>query len=271
MARQGLIVVKMGSGVAPAGLLDEVASIVGRGEEIVLVHGGGLEIDRLCARLGITPRVIHSPDGTRSRRTDAEVLEAVTMALVGSLKPRLVAGLRARGVAAAGLAGADAGIVTAERRPAIRDIDRGRMRLIRDDRSGRITVIDPRPLQALLGAGVVPVVSPPAAGEGDELLNVDADQMAARLAMALGARALVLLTNVPGVLSDPADRGSVIPELSADHPAITGRMRHKVRAATNARNVVERVVIASALVPDPIASALGGTGTVVTTGERASA
>ena len=130
--------------------------------------------------------------------------------------------------------------------------------------------IDPGLLEALLAARFVPVVSPPAAGSGEELLNVDADQMAARLAMALEAQALVLLTDVPGVLDDPADRGSVIGELTEERPDITGRMRHKVRAAIRARNVVDSVVIASGLVADPIRAALSGEGTVVTTAKGAS-
>ncbi|MFD8478583.1 [LysW]-aminoadipate kinase [Kitasatospora sp. NPDC059673] len=264
-----ILVVKLGGGLPADPLLDEIAELTAAATPVVVVHGGGGEADRLAGQLGRPVRTLLSPDGTRSRRTDEDALDVLAMALLGRVKPALVQGLRSRGVLAAGLSGADGGLLTAERRPAVRSVENGRTLLVRDDRSGRITGARPAVLRALLGEGIVPVVSPPAADPSGRLLNVDSDQAAAALAGALGAAALVLLTGVPGVLRDPADPASVIPEIDCAAPTLAeagGRMRHKVRAAARARQAgVRRVVIAAAAVPGPVGAALRGSGTVFTT------
>jgi acetylglutamate/LysW-gamma-L-alpha-aminoadipate kinase len=260
----GVLVVKIGGSARPDRVLDNVATLRAAGTRVVLVHGGGPAADRLAAQLGVSTQVVQSPDGTRSRRTDAAALDAVTMALLGRVKPALVGALRGRGVTAVGLSGADGGLVAAERKQAIRSVENGRIRLIRDDRSGRVTQVRPDLLHAVLAAAAVPVVSPPAASPDGQLLNVDADQLAARIAIAVGADALVLLTDVPGVLRDRTDTGSLIRQLSRQPRGLTGRMRHKVRAAVLAQSAVRHVVIGSAVVERPIDSALAGVGTVVT-------
>lgn len=258
------IVVKVGGGLDPARVLDDVADVAAAGTGVVLVHGGGAEVDRLAGQAGVVPAQIVSVDGTRSRRTDAAALDVLTLALLGRVKPTLVAGLRARGADAVGLSGADGGLVRAERRPAIRSVEDGRTRLIRDDLSGRVTGVRRDLLDTLLDAGIVPVVSPPAAGADGTLLNVDADRVAAEVAVALGADALLLLTDVPGVLADPADPASVITDLDGDMPdAVTGRMRHKLRAATHAAGSVRRVVIGSGHGEAPVRAARDGRGTRV--------
>lgn len=258
-----LVVIKVGGDVNPDLVLDDVAALTAAGLAGIVVHGGGVEADRLARRLGVEMRVIQSPDGTRSRRTDAAALEVLTQALLGVVKPRLVTGLRARGVSSLGLSGADGSLVTAERRRAVRCVDGDRVHLVRDDRSGRVTAINADLLHLLMGAGFVPVVSPPACTTDGDLLNVDADQVAARVASAVGATALVLLTDMPGVLADPDDPETVLHELSEMPASATGRMRHKVRAALAARCEVPAVVIASGLVGRPVEMALSGAGTVI--------
>jgi len=262
------VVVKLGGSVPPDPVLDDVAALVRAGTRVVVVHGGGPHADRLAGRLGVPVRTLDSPDGTRGRRTDPAALEVLTLALLGQVKPALVAALRARGVPAAGLSGADAALVTAERKTALRSVENGRTRIVRDDLSGRISAVEPAALTALLAAGIVPVVSPPAADRSGRLLNVDSDRVAAALALSIGARALVLLTDTPGVLADPADPGTVLPELSGPPPSATGRMRHKIRAALVASARVPHVVIASGLADRPVGKALAGDGTVVTPGGK---
>ncbi|MFF8725816.1 [LysW]-aminoadipate kinase [Streptomyces sp. NPDC015171] len=264
-AADGPLVVKLGGGMDPGPALDDLAALAAHGRGLVVVHGGGAEADRLSAQLGLPVRTVTSPDGTRGRRTDDAALDVLAMALLGRVKPALVHGLRARGVAAAGVSGADGGLLTAERKTALRSVENGRTRLLRDDRSGRVTGVRPGILHALLAQGLVPVVSPPAADATGSLLNVDSDQVAAALAEALPAAALVLLTDAPGVLADPADPGSLIarlpcgPEVPA---AATGRMRHKVRAAARARRAgVGQVVIAHGHTARPVRTALAGGGT----------
>lgn len=267
-ALDGVIVVKISGGVDPGPVLDEVAA---GNRPMVLVHGGGAVADELADQLGVAREVIRSPDGTHSRRTDHTMLAVITLALLGRVKPHLVAGLRARGVRAVGLSGADGGLVTASRKPAIRSVRAGRTVLIRDDQSGRIEHVDPSLVHAVLGRGDVPVVSPPASDVEGNLLNVDADEVAARLAAALDASALVLLTGVCGVLADPADPSSRIPEVGPQHltgDVVRGRMRHKVRAGLRASRTVAQVAIGAAHQRWPIRQTLAGGGTWVREGER---
>lgn len=270
-AAGGVIVVKIGGGADPGPVLDEVAERAAAGLPTVLVHGGGAAADRLADRLGVRREVIESPDGTHSRRTCPAMIAVLTMALLGQVKPQLISGLTARGVRAVGLCGADGALVTASRKTAIRSVREGRTVLIRDDRSGRIEHVDPTLVRLALERGNVPVVSPPAGDAAGNLLNVDADEVAARLAAALDASALVLLTDVAGVLADPGDPSSRIPEVGPHHltgDVVRGRMRHKVRAGLRASRTVALVTIAAAHRERPIRRALAGDGTWVREGGR---
>ena len=199
------------------------------------------------------------------------MLEVITMALLGQVKPELVSGLRARGARAVGLSGADGEMLTAKRKPAIRSVRDGRTVLIRDDLSGQIERVDPTSVRAVLEHGDIPVVSPPASDADGHLLNVDADETAARLAVALDAGALVLLTDVSGVLADPDDPSTRLDEVGQEHLAgdiVQGRMRHKVRAGLRASRTVDQVAIGTAHQDQPIRQALGGAGTFVREGDR---
>jgi acetylglutamate/LysW-gamma-L-alpha-aminoadipate kinase len=246
-----------------------VARLVRAGELVVLAHGGSGETDRLAAALGVPQRRLVSPAGIASRHTDAATLDALTMALAGRVKPRLVARLLHLGVAAVGLTGVDGGLLWARRKAAHRAVVDGRVVVVRDDRTGRIEQVGVRLLRTLLEAGYVPVVSPPALAEGGEIVNADADRAAAAMAVALGAARLLLLTGAPGVLRDERDETSVMAscELSPDGggaPPPSGGMGLKLIAAREAlTGGVPRVVIADGRVPDPVGDALAGIGTTV--------
>ncbi|MFC8586086.1 acetylglutamate kinase [Streptomyces sp. NPDC057217] len=263
------LVVKLGSDIDGDAVLDDIAALTAQGTRVVLVHGGGAEADRLNGQLGRTVEHLRSADGTSARRTDAAALDALTMALLGRVKPALLSGLRRRGIAATGLSGADGGTLTAVRKTALRVYDAdGRARIVRDDLSGRVERVHPALLRTLLDAGELPVLSPPAAAEDGTLLNVDADRAAAAVATALGATALVLLTRAPGVLADPDRPDSVLPELETGPgaelpPSVRGRMRHKLRAAADAlAGGVDLVTIAPGDGPGPVRAALASrTGT----------
>jgi acetylglutamate/LysW-gamma-L-alpha-aminoadipate kinase len=121
----------------------------------------------------------------------------------------------------------------------------------------------------LLDAGIAPVVGPPAVTGAGEVVNVDADRVAARVAAALGATDLLLLTNVPGLLrsvDDPSSRIASVPkaEVATLVPLAQGRMKKKVLAARGAlAGGVARVVIGSSRGDAPVARALAGDGTVI--------
>ncbi len=261
------LVVKVG-GAAGNSLDPVLADLAGR-RDVVLVHGGSDRVDQLGAAMQRPSEYLTSPSGVVSRRSDPAHLEVVILALAGGVQTDLVAALARRGVRALGLSGVDGGLLRAKRKEGTRAVVDGRVVRVTDDWSGSIEWVDADLLRAVLGLGLLPVVGPPAITGAGEIVNVDADRVAARVAGALGAEALVLLTNVPGLLRDRSDPASVIPrvdraEIEAVLPVAEGRMRKKVLAARDALDAgVGRVVIAPSTVDAPITGALAGRGTVI--------
>ncbi|MEU5690226.1 [LysW]-aminoadipate kinase [Actinosynnema sp. NPDC020468] len=263
-----IVVVKCGGNAAvdPAGVCADVADLVSRGRRVVLVHGGSADIDRLAARLGVPRRRLVAPDGVSARHTDDAMLEVVGLALGGVTQPRLVTLLVNAGVSAVGLSGWDGGLLRARRKKAHRSRVDGRITVVRDDHSGRVDRVDAALLRALLDAGRVPVVSPPALAEDGRPVNVDADRAAAAVAGALDAEALVLLTGAPGVLRDPADEGSVLADYALPRSGtpefVGGGMAPKLAATREALLAgVPRVLIGDGRVPRPVTGALDGRAT----------
>lgn len=261
-------VVKLGgaAGNAIAPVVDELAA---GSADVVLVHGGSEEVDRLATALGRPSEYLTSPSGVVSRRCDPEDLEIVTLALAGRVQTEIVRSLGARGVRAVGLSGVDGRVLLARRRRGVRAVVDGRVVHRANDRSGTVETVDVGLLRTLLAAGLVPVVGPPAVTADGELVNVDADRVAADVAAALAADALVLLTNVPGLLARIDDPSSVIGRVDRSRleeflPLAHGRMKKKLLAAQAAlEGGVARVAIAASSHVPPIARALAGDGTVI--------
>ncbi len=270
-----MLVVKVGGarGIPHAPLLDDVARHVAEGGAPVLVHGGSEATTELQAALGRPAEFVTSPSGHVSRRTDRAALEAFAMATALTNR-RLVEGLQTRGVGAFGLSGLDGAAVRARRKAAVRTVVDGRVRVLRDEWTGRPEEVDVGLLDALRLRGLVPVLAPLAAGEGGEMLNVDGDRLAARVAAALGATTLVLLTNVPGLLADPEREDTLVPhldeaELDRADGLARGRMRKKLLGAREAlAGGVPRVVLADARRERPLTDALAGRGTVIVAASR---
>jgi acetylglutamate/LysW-gamma-L-alpha-aminoadipate kinase len=183
------------------------------------------------------------------------------MAYCGKVNKGIVESLRRQGVDAVGLSGIDAGIWTGKRKGAIRAVgEDGRTMIIRDDLTGKVERVDADFLRLLLDSGRTPVLTPPAMSDEGVAMNVDADRAAAATAAALGADELLLLSNVPGVLRDPEDRGSLIERVASLDEV---REAAKGLGAEEAlAGGVARVVIGSASGASPIADARNGAGTV---------
>jgi acetylglutamate/LysW-gamma-L-alpha-aminoadipate kinase len=264
------IVIKVGGGegIDPTNLTNEIAELTRSGIRVVLVHGGSHETNVLAEALGHPTQTITSPGGQQSRRTDRTTLEIFEMVYCGKVNKAVVESLRAAGVDAIGLSGIDAGIWTGSRKSAIRAVDEeGRTFIVRDDLSGRVESVDAAFLETIMSLGRVPVLTPPAITPDGIAINVDADRAAAATAAALNADELLLLSNVPGLLRDHRDAGSLIESVDADgielaRDAAKGRMKNKVLAAEEAiTGGVSRVVIGSAGGEHPIANARAGRGT----------
>lgn len=261
------IVVKVGGAVGNS--LGPVLSDLARRKEFVLVHGGSNEVDRLEEALGRSAEYYTSPSGVVSRRSDAAHLEVVVLALAGKAQTEVVAELGRLGVRAVGLSGVDGQLLLARKKEGVRAVVDGRTLRLADDLSGTVERVNADLLRLLLDAGIAPVVGPPAVTADGQVVNVDADRVAARVAVALRAEALLLLTNVPGLLRDPDDPSSLIARVGRDEfesvlPLARGRMRKKLLAAREARQEgVPLVVIGSSGGASPIEEALRGRGTVV--------
>jgi acetylglutamate/LysW-gamma-L-alpha-aminoadipate kinase len=265
-----VIVVKVGGGggVDVEACCADVARLHAGGERVALVHGGSAAATRLGEALGHAPRFLTAPSGVRSRYTDTRTLEVFTLAL-GGVNAEIVARLQARGVDALGLSGIDGRVLEGRRKEAVVAVEDGRRRVIRDDRSGTVERVNAPLLRTLLESGYVPVLSPPALSP-DGPINVDADRASALVASALGAHTLIVLTNVPGLLRDPADPTTLVhhvhgdAELEAALELAAGRMRIKLLAARAAlHGGVARVVIADGRRDRPVVRALDGEGTIV--------
>lgn len=236
------LVVKIGggAGIATSNIVQEIAQCVADGQRIVLLHGGSDLTTTLSQRLGHPIRVITSPNGMTSRYTDSETLQIYAMAVAGQINTELVALLQQRGVNALGLAGVDGRLLLARRKAVVRSVTpEGRTQVLRDDYTGQIEQVNAALLQQLLNAGYTPVIAPLALSYEGERLNVDGDRAAAAIASALHADALVILTNVPGLLTDTQDTTSVIRTIPADQLAdfmryAQGRMRKKLLGAQEA-------------------------------------
>jgi acetylglutamate/LysW-gamma-L-alpha-aminoadipate kinase len=203
-----------------------------------------------------------------SRRSDPAHLEVVVMALAGAVQTEIVASFARLGVRAIGLSGVDGSLLRARGKEGVRAMVDGRVFRVTDDWSGTIEHVDGGLLRGVMDLGCVPVVGPPAVTDQGEVVNVDADRAAADVAVALGAEALILLTNVPGLLRDRADPSSLVRSVErvgaeAALAVAEGRMRKKVLAARSAlAGGVPRVVIGPSQVDTPVARALAGEGTV---------
>ncbi len=266
-----MIVVKVGggAGIEVGPVLDDVAELHAAGEPVVLVHGGSDETNRIAEALGHPPRFVTSPSGRVSRYTDRRTLEIFEMVYCGKINKAVVEGLQARGVDALGLSGIDGRLLEGRRKATVRSVEGGKVKLLRGDHTGTVDRVNVRLLQTLLSAGHLPVLTPPAISEQGVAINVDGDRAAAAVAVALGADALAILSNVPGLLRDLGDAASLVRTVDAADPGeaerwARGRMRAKLDGAVAAvRGGVGRVVLASAAAERPVHAALAGAGTVV--------
>jgi acetylglutamate/LysW-gamma-L-alpha-aminoadipate kinase len=266
-----MIVCKVGGadGVDLDALADDMAALVKEGVELVLVHGGSAETNRVAEALGHPPRFVTSPSGFESRHTDRRTLEIFEMVYCGSVNKGIVERLQARGVDAVGLSGIDGGLWRGKRKGAVRVVEDGKIRVLRDNYTGKVEHVDSEFLRALLAMGKLPVLTPPAISVDGEAINVDGDRAAAATAAALDAEALLLLSNIPGLLSAFPDESSLVPELDFDEldsarEMAQGRMKMKLLGAEEAlAGGVGRVIIGDARPAGCVRAAIGGAGTIV--------
>lgn len=214
------------------------------GIRVVVVHGGGPEISEMLKKIGKESKFV---DGLRY--TDQETMDVVQQVLCGKVNKDLVATLNRMGGKAVGLCGIDGGLFQAEQ------LDE-KYGLV-----GEITQVCTEPVVNCLESGCIPVVSTVALGvDAETAYNINADTAAAKLAIALGAERLLLLTDVRGLLRDPSDESTLIPEVNVSmvpglvkDGIISGGMIPKVDCCVEAvRSGVHSTVILDGRIPHSI-------------------
>jgi len=192
-----------------AAVMQDIVLLNTIGIRTVLVHGGGPEINAMLDRVGKESKFVNG-----LRYTDAETMEIVQMVLTGKLNKDIVGLLLQAGGKAIGVSGVDAGLLRAKK------IDKDGVDL---GLVGDVTEVNPGILESLLDQDYIPVVSTVAVGEQGDMnrYNINADTAAAQVAVALKAVKFVQLTNVPGVLADVNDSGSLIKRITeAEIPSL---------------------------------------------------
>ncbi len=213
------------------------------GVNVVLVHGGGPEINSLMDRLGKKPEFVNG-----LRVTDQETIDIVQMVLAGKVNKSLVNLLGTKGGRAVGLSGIDDRLIQAK---------------FKDERLGlvgEITSINPESIFDLLAKSYIPVISTIASGENGEIFNINGDTAAAYIAGALNAERLIMMTDIAGILRDPKDPSTLIPEITVSEAqalkesgVITGGMIPKADCCIKAiKEGVKKVIIMDGRVPHSI-------------------
>ena len=256
------IVAKIGGSLmkqgVPSALIEDVSALA-PSHQIVIVHGGGDVVTEYANRLGKEQRFVVSPDGIRSRYTDMETAEIYQMVMCGLLAKRLVSALAMAGLRALSLSGADAQLIQGKRKSKLVIVDdRGRKVAIEGGYTGKVVGVNAPLLESLLSQGYVPVVSPVAAGEGAEPLNVDGDRAASAVATGVKADRVVFFTNVEGLsLAGSLVQHMTASEASAKLPEVGFGMQKKVMGAVDAvEGGVGEAIICSGNRAAPLSSAL---------------
>jgi acetylglutamate/LysW-gamma-L-alpha-aminoadipate kinase len=245
----------------------DVVALRGAGTELLLVHGGAQTTNVVAEALGHPPQFVTSETGHVSRRTDRRTLEIFEMVYCGQLNKMWVEKLQRAGVNAVGLSGLDGRVFEGTRKDTLRIRVDGRRMVLRDDWTGTVDTVNTALLRLLLDAGYFPVLTPPGASTAGDAINVDGDRAAAMVAGAFHAAALVILTDMPGLLEQFPDESTLIreiPRAQADRfmAFAEGRMKKKVMGAVEAlEGGVTKVIFADGRIEQPIAAAIAGGGT----------
>jgi len=207
-----MIVVKVGGEIVKSGAIAEIAPDIAElqrsGERVVIVHGGGPQATELQKQLGQTPHIVAG-----RRVTDAATLDVMKMIVAGLVNVDLCAALHRAGARAVGLHGASAGAIAAKKRPpkvmagaGPAPIDFGLV--------GDVTGINRELLETLLEKNFTPVLACLGCGDDGQVYNINADTVSNQVAVALAANALVVVSDVPGVLRDVRDPSTRIARMT---------------------------------------------------------
>ena len=250
-----VIVVKIGGTALGSNdtTIEDIVYLQKQGKSVVLVHGGGKRVSEWLSRQGISSRFVRG-----ERVTDEATLEVVTAVLSGLVNKEIVAAINCLGGRAVGISGVDGALIQCQ-------IENEELGCV-----GTVVKVDTAPLQVLLAAGYVPVVSPVSLHCGDrpedapQILNVNGDPLAGEIAAAIGAERLIFLTDVAGVCDQS---GKMLPQLSSGEAevliasgAASGGMVPKIKACLRALAAIATARIIDGRQPHALLREIEGQG-----------
>ncbi len=256
-----MITIKIGGSVVDdlhQSTISDIKKIAGK-EGIVIVHGGGKEVTKVCEQLGKEPKFVTSPSGIKSRYTDKETAEIFTMVMSGRINKTIVRMLQQNGINAVGLSGVDGKVIQADRKKKLLIVnEKGRKQAIDGGYTGKISNVNDSLIKSLLEQGITPVISPIALSEESEFLNVDGDRAAAYVAGKIQSDKVLFITNVDGLLmDDKLVENLSLAEAKEIRPKIGPGMEKKILAATEALDMgVKEALIANGQKENPISAAI---------------
>ena len=203
----------------------DIALLQQVGSKPVVVHGGGPQIEQMLKKLNIKTGFV---DGLRV--TDKNTVNIVEMVLSGAINKSIVAAIMSAGAKAVGISGKDGGLIKAEKIMSRRDPESAIEKVVDLGFVGKPSSIDNKVLDALMQGGLIPVVAPLGLGEDGQTYNINADTVAGAISSSLGARRMLMLTDVPGVLEKD---GNLIKELSSKQ----------------AKNLIKKGIVTSGMIP----------------------
>ncbi|HEX2639201.1 MAG TPA: acetylglutamate kinase, partial [Pyrinomonadaceae bacterium] len=193
-----------------ASLAEELALLHQVGIRVCVVHGGGKQLTELAKKLGVVQTIIEG-----RRVTDDDTLDLAKMIFRGKINTEILSHLRRRGIEAVGLSGIDGGVIKAEKRPPkeITNRETGETETVDFGHVGDVVEVDARLIHLLLDGDYMPVISSLGADDEGKIFNINADTIAAEIAVRLEAEKLILLSDVNGIYVDPADDSTKITRL----------------------------------------------------------
>jgi len=192
-------------------LAEELALLHQVGIRVCVIHGGGKQLTELAKKLGVVQTVIEG-----RRVTDDDTLDLAKMIFRGKINTEILSALRHRGVEAVGLSGIDGGVIKAVRRPPkeVMNKETGETEEVDFGHVGDIVDVDVHLVNLLLQGGYLPVISSLGADDEGKIYNINADTIAAEIAISLKAEKLLLLSDVNGIYADPNDETTKIDRLT---------------------------------------------------------
>lgn len=238
-------------------------------EKIIVVHGASVKRDEIAEKLGSPTKTVISPSGITSVYTDEKALEIFLMVYSGLMNKQIVVMLLKHGINAVGLSGIDGALWQAKAKKELLIQEGKKIKLIKDNRTGRVEKINSNLIKILLKNHYVPVISAPAVSYENEIVNTDNDWAAAVTAGSLHVDKLVYLFEAPGLLKNHKDESTLIKKiqktkLSEYLQYAEGRMKKKLLGVQKAIDLgVAKIYWGDGRIKSPVTSALSGKGTII--------